>query len=192
MSRFSMLFSKSANRAIPNLQLKPGTLVLGRSPSCDYVVDDGSVSRRHANIALTDGRLTVEDLGSSNRTFLDGRAVDSCTVYSGQSLRFGKVAFIYLTWQDDAIGSDEETDKCAELDELMEPGMGKLTATQAQIFNEVLCGFDEKAIAKRVHRSPHTVHNHLRVIYRVFEVHSRAELLAKALSKDDKPLNLFS
>jgi pSer/pThr/pTyr-binding forkhead associated (FHA) protein len=91
MSRYSMLFGKSATLDIPNFQLKHGTFVLGRSPSCDYVVNDGSVSRRHANITLADGFLTVVDLGSSNHTCLDGKAVESCTVRSGQSLRFGKV-----------------------------------------------------------------------------------------------------
>jgi DNA-binding NarL/FixJ family response regulator len=182
MSRYSVLFSKSANPELANTHLKIGSFVLGRSSSCDYVVNDASVSRRHANITLPDDSLTIVDLGSSNHTFLDGQIVESCTVKSGQSLRFGNVAFTYLTWKDEVNGSDEETDQGEALEDLFDPA-DELSAMQSQILNEVLCGFDEKVIATRVHRSPHTVHNHLRVIYRVFNVHSRAELLAKILKK---------
>ena len=38
MSRSSMLFNQSAKLDLPNIPLKTGTFVLGRSPSCDYVV----------------------------------------------------------------------------------------------------------------------------------------------------------
>jgi pSer/pThr/pTyr-binding forkhead associated (FHA) protein len=46
-----------------------GTLTIGRASRCDVVVDSGSVSRHHANLAIgTD--LAIEDAGSSNGTFI--------------------------------------------------------------------------------------------------------------------------
>jgi DNA-binding CsgD family transcriptional regulator len=194
MTRVSMLFNNSAGRDFPNFQLAPGQSVFGRSPGCTCVVNDGSVSRRHAHLTLGDGSLTVRDLGSSNGTFLNGKPVASCTVNSGQEVRFGKVTFIYLTWEAARLnlGSEEETDKCADLEESVNPMEMHLSDAQKLVFKEVLGGFDEKEIAKRVHRSPHTVHNHLKVIYHVFRVHSRRELLAKVLGMTEKTFNSFS
>jgi DNA-binding NtrC family response regulator len=48
-----------------------GTLTIGRASRCDVVVDSGSVSRHHANLA-TGTDLAIEDAGSSNGTFVDG------------------------------------------------------------------------------------------------------------------------
>jgi transcriptional regulator with GAF, ATPase, and Fis domain len=46
--------------------------VLGRAPECDVAIDDPSVSRRHALLTVS-GRITVEDLGSTNGTSIQGR-----------------------------------------------------------------------------------------------------------------------
>jgi transcriptional regulator with PAS, ATPase and Fis domain len=46
------------------------SLVLGRDPECDVVVDDETVSRRHASLVLSPPM--IQDLGSHNGTFLGG------------------------------------------------------------------------------------------------------------------------
>ncbi len=46
-------------------------VILGRSPSCDIPLEDSKVSRRHARITLTDGAYFLEDLGSTNGTFIN-------------------------------------------------------------------------------------------------------------------------
>ena len=48
------------------------TYVLGRAPECEVMLDDPSVSRRHALLTVS-GRITVEDLGSTNGTAIQGR-----------------------------------------------------------------------------------------------------------------------
>ena len=48
------------------------TYVLGRAPECEVMLDDPSVSRRHAQLTVS-GRITVEDLGSTNGTAIQGR-----------------------------------------------------------------------------------------------------------------------
>jgi len=50
--------------------------VLGRAPECDVVLDDPSVSRRHAMLTVS-GRITVEDLGSTNGTAIQARKLAS-------------------------------------------------------------------------------------------------------------------
>jgi len=56
------------------LQVMPlpgaGTLTIGRASRCDVVIDSGSVSRHHANLAIN-ADIEIEDVGSSNGTFVD-------------------------------------------------------------------------------------------------------------------------
>src|SRR6187399_1690515 len=47
-----------------------GTLTIGRSQSCDVFIDDQQISRKHAQVHLTDDGVEVEDLGSHNGTLL--------------------------------------------------------------------------------------------------------------------------
>ena len=48
-------------------------LVIGRDPSCDFVIDHPSLSRRHAQLRLEGGAATVQDLGSTNGTRVAGQ-----------------------------------------------------------------------------------------------------------------------
>ena len=55
-------------------------VVLGRGEDCDIVLDDEKTSRRHAALTpLPDGTVMVEDLGSTNGTFVDGSSIASAT-----------------------------------------------------------------------------------------------------------------
>jgi hypothetical protein len=68
-----------------------GRLVVGREEGCDLVLDDEKASRRHCALTLNpDGTATLEDLGSSNGTFLDGRRItEPVTLRGGEELRIG-------------------------------------------------------------------------------------------------------
>ncbi|HST26081.1 MAG TPA: FHA domain-containing protein [Gaiellaceae bacterium] len=62
-------------------ELHPGAVTIGRSPSCDIVLDDPLVSRHHAELReLTDGRRQLVDLGSYNGTFVNGRRVNEAVL----------------------------------------------------------------------------------------------------------------
>jgi DNA-binding CsgD family transcriptional regulator len=50
------------------------------------------------------------------------------------------------------------------------------------VLHLVLEGLDEPTIAERLDRSGHTVHTHIKALFKRFDVHSRAELLAKLLA----------
>ena len=66
--------------------------LLGRSRSCDVRVKEDSVSRLHAALVRREGELFLEDLGSSNGTFCNGRPVTApVVVRAGDRLAFGAV-----------------------------------------------------------------------------------------------------
>ncbi len=56
-------------------RLEPGEYILGRHPSNNIVIPDPFVSRRHARIRYVDGKWVIEDLGSTNGTFVDGEDI---------------------------------------------------------------------------------------------------------------------
>jgi FHA domain len=67
--------------------------VVGRDPSCEIVVSDGSVSRRHARLERRAGAWWVVDQGSANGTYLNSLRIAEQALKHGQELRFGALAF---------------------------------------------------------------------------------------------------
>jgi len=81
----------------PSIRVPPGrTIVVGRAAECDLSIQDPTVSRRHAEIELVDGELRIQDLGSTNGTFLNGRKVKDALAPPGARVSFGKVTFDVL------------------------------------------------------------------------------------------------
>ncbi len=64
-------------------------LLVGRRAGAGLVVDDESISRRHARLAFEAGELTVEDLGSANGTWLNGVRVRRARAGEGDRLLLG-------------------------------------------------------------------------------------------------------
>ena len=67
--------------------------IVGRDPSCEIVVSDGSVSRRHARLERRAGAWWVVDQASANGTYLNSLRIAEQALKSGQELRFGTLAF---------------------------------------------------------------------------------------------------
>ncbi|HEU4532848.1 MAG TPA: FHA domain-containing protein, partial [Polyangiaceae bacterium] len=58
-----------------DLELPPGQFLIGRSTDCQLAIEDVRVSRRHAQLLITDEAVYVEDLGSQNGISVDGELV---------------------------------------------------------------------------------------------------------------------
>ena len=66
-------------------------LIIGRAEKCHLVLDDTYVSQMHARIFAKDGGFRVEDLGSTNGTYLNRRRITSPTqLQRGDQLKIGK------------------------------------------------------------------------------------------------------
>jgi hypothetical protein len=64
-------------------------MTLGRARDNDAALADGRVSRRHARIVADGGSLVIEDAGSSNGTFVDGRPVTREALVPGAVVTLG-------------------------------------------------------------------------------------------------------
>ena len=71
--------------------LRPGVTTIGRSSTNDIVIDSLLASRRHARLDCSGGRCAVEDLGSANGLFVNGRRVSHAVLNPGDRLRIGDV-----------------------------------------------------------------------------------------------------
>jgi hypothetical protein len=67
-----------------------GRWVLGRGSGCDVSLEDDTVSRRHAEIAVRAGLCLIRDLDSCNGTLLNGRLVRRARLRRGDVLLIGE------------------------------------------------------------------------------------------------------
>lgn len=76
--------------------------VLGRGTEADLWVEDGGVSRRHARVSCrSDGRYFVQDLGSTNGTFLGTQRIDLVEVKPGDRIQLGPNVILRFAITDD-------------------------------------------------------------------------------------------
>jgi len=62
-----------------SLPLTEGEHIAGRDADCSLVIDGTTVSRRHARITVAHGAATIEDLGSTNGTHVNGTRISALT-----------------------------------------------------------------------------------------------------------------
>lgn len=95
---------KANHTALANrvFTLKQETIV-GRSNECDITLAAAHLSRRHAKLVIKGGALYVQDLGSSNGTFVNGKAVAEARVKRGDELRFDTLSFGVIGPADDEL-----------------------------------------------------------------------------------------
>lgn len=68
-----------------------GGVLIGRSPDCQLLLEDDYVSTKHARIVVTATGYQVEDLGSTNGTFVNNQRVSTPTAFGpGDTLRIGR------------------------------------------------------------------------------------------------------
>lgn len=70
-------------------------LKIGRSTDCQLILDDDYVSTRHARIYRSDGGYLVEDLGSTNGTYLNNERLSSPAPFTpADTLRIGRTLLV--------------------------------------------------------------------------------------------------
>lgn len=84
-----LLYHREGTKAVPFP--RASEVVVGRTWPSDAVVDDASLSRKHARFFWTDEGAEVEDLGSTNGTWVNGARVARARVGVGDVVRLGEV-----------------------------------------------------------------------------------------------------
>jgi DNA-binding NtrC family response regulator len=136
-----------------SLQVVPlpgaGTLTVGRSQQCDVTIDSGSVSRHHANFLIgTD--VEIEDVGSSNGTYVDGaRLPNHSKVRLGIGIPF-LVGGVTLMVQTRAGSRRESTPKSSQLAAL-EQSAARIAVGKLSVLILGETGVGKERFAERIH-----------------------------------------
>lgn len=76
--------------------LAGGMIMIGRGADCQLILEDDYVSTRHARVVSTPNGIYVEDLGSTNGTYVNGQRVDRAVLKEGDKLRVGAVELVVM------------------------------------------------------------------------------------------------
>ena len=90
-----LVVQRGRNAGAGFLLNKPVTTA-GRFPGSDILLDDITVSRRHAEFRIEDGQHRVVDTGSLNKTYVNRRAVESAILANGDQIQIGRFRLVFL------------------------------------------------------------------------------------------------
>lgn len=136
---------KALNTALANKSFPlEASQSIGRANDCDICLNVVHLSRRHAQIAVKDGYLQVNDLNSSNGTFLNGKKISSARVRSGDELAFDTLKFevfgpnadvektsMRMASVSDEVDGDQTTMRAAISESALKPAADKKKPTVA-------------------------------------------------------------
>lgn len=163
--------------------LKPGLQTVGREAHCEIMIDDGTISREHAQLIVDGHLIRLIDLESRNGTLVDGTRVQSALVRTSSVLQFGRIV---CTFSHQSISANPHRDPPSTLpceSPAMIPNIEHLSERKKRVLQLLLDGMSEKEVATKLELSPNTVHHHVTGLYRTFKVSSRGELLALFVRK---------
>jgi diguanylate cyclase (GGDEF)-like protein len=95
-------------------------VTIGREPDCDILINDESVSRRHASIASGPEGYVLADLHSTNGTFINDHPVSQCLLKDGDYVHIGGVMYRFLASTNIEAAYHEEIYRLTIIDALTE------------------------------------------------------------------------
>lgn len=132
------LHDQDAPAAFQTFNLKPGPNVVGRSRTCDVIIENYAVSKQHAVIDVSSHSCTIMDLGSQNKVKIGKRTLKPNCRYNldyGEEFTIAGLRARVLCDQNNGANSDTGSDTCSE---------SLLTAIEVALDQE---GVDIKALA---------------------------------------------
>ncbi len=157
-----------------HFDLSAPRMVIGRSQDNDIVITDDRISRHHCAIEHTGSTFLLKDLGSSNGTFVNGRAITQTPIFDGDEIRLGGHLLVLSLSE----GSD------SDVPVVIVPENGGMKSTTVEI---VIPNDDADFLVEHIGRrhSPERLLRDLGIIYQVSNfingVHNHARLLKTIL-----------
>jgi len=113
MAKYFLILLDSGS-VVKKLTVDKGSYIIGRSDDVDLVISSKDVSRRHAKVMYDGDDFTIEDLESTNGTFVNGNSITKANLNSGDEILIGDYKIIV----DDGTG----TFSCPEATEVGRKG----------------------------------------------------------------------
>ena len=93
------LIVKLNNEVVDHIDVKQGDMKVGRRPGCEVFLDNLSVSGEHANIFTIGDDSFIQDLNSTNGTFINNKKIAKHHLRNGDAVAIGKHTLVFLTEQ---------------------------------------------------------------------------------------------
>lgn len=87
---------KLSNNIVDHVELNQGDMRVGRKPDCEIHLDNLSVSGEHANIFSIGEDSFIQDLGSTNGTYVNGKKIAKHHLKNGDTVQIGKYTLAYM------------------------------------------------------------------------------------------------
>lgn len=97
------LLLKAHGAVLKEIKLDKSRLTIGRKPDNDIVLDDQSASGHHVRIIQIQSVFFIEDAGSSNGTFVNGKKTDRKQLVNGDQVTIGQHTLLYQEDSSQAI-----------------------------------------------------------------------------------------
>lgn len=161
--------------------------VVGRGTDADLVLDDESVSRRHAAFRLDKGVAYVCDLRSRNGTRVNGRPIaGTVKLDEGDEISIGACAFELVRAaphnpDGEALAATAPLSEVKETGEMRTPALAALSRREREVFTLLSRGMPQREAAERLGLSVKTIETYRTRIGQKLGLKSRAELIQHAL-----------
>lgn len=106
------LIIKLNNEVVDHVELHQGDMKIGRKPGCEIVLDNLAVSGEHANVFTIGDDSFIQDLDSTNGTFINNKRVAKHHLRNGDTVAIGQHTLLYL--QDSTPAVEEDVDEFAK------------------------------------------------------------------------------
>jgi pSer/pThr/pTyr-binding forkhead associated (FHA) protein len=90
------LVIKLNGKALDQVELKQGDVKIGRKSGCDVVLDHPTVSGEHASVSTAGNDSFIQDLNSTNGTFIENKRVTRQQLRDGDVVMVGQYALVYV------------------------------------------------------------------------------------------------
>ena len=81
---------KFGDKELQTIESDKSEIIIGRNPGCDIQIDNLGVSDRHARIFASKGQYQIEDLQSTNGTFVDEKQISRVVIDKNSQIIIGK------------------------------------------------------------------------------------------------------
>ena len=120
MAKLYLKFEQTVLKEVP----ARGVVTIGRTPDNSVQIDNPAVSTRHATVSVEGGQYVIEDNGSLNGTFVNGRRVQKTALHNGDVIGVGKHTLVFQMDAGEAAPSAPAT-----VVEHPKPAMAKMQPT---------------------------------------------------------------
>lgn len=107
---------KFGDKELQTIESDKPEIIIGRNPGSDIQIDNLGVSDRHARIFTSEDQYQIEDLQSTNGTFVDEKQISQVAIDKNSQIIIGKHNLIVLEAGSAPRADAPKTDKTMKLD----------------------------------------------------------------------------